>query len=192
MQDFIEKAAAGDERAFEVLVKATEKMVYHICYRMTRDEDEALDLAQETYLKAWHALPLYKGESKFTTWLARIASNTCLDHIRKQHRKKQILTMSVEEMPLGADLADPSADPAVVTEEKLSHDLVYAALLDLPEEERLLLSLRALEELSYEEISEITELKVGTIKSKIFRAREKLRRNLSQILSSDNMKGGSR
>lgn len=193
MMDFITRAAKGDEKAFEVLVNDTQRMVYNICLKLVGNADEAMDLSQETYLKAWKALPKYKGESKFSTWICCIATNTCLDHIRKQNRRKEIDTVSLDdELPLSRQIADYSCDPGSLAELSADRELVRQAFMDLPEEDRLLLSLRAFEEMSYEEIGETLDIKTGTVKSKIFRAREKIRRNLSINLSSDNMKGGLR
>ena len=193
MTEMIARAARGDERAFEVLVNDTQKMVYHICMKMTGDPEEALDLSQETYLKAWRALPQYKGESKFSTWICRIASNTCLDHLRKQNRNKEHDLVSLDEdISLSRQIADLSGDPETLVVRSADRELVQKAFMRLPEEERLLLSLRAFEELSYDEIGAMLNLKSGTVKSRIFRAREKIRRNLSVNLSSDSMKGGLR
>ena len=193
MEDMIARAARGDEKAFEILVNDTQKMVYNICLKMAENPEDALDLSQETYLKAWRALPQYKGESKFSTWLCRIASNTCLDFIRRQNRKKEPDTVSLEEeLPPDRQIADYSRDPGCLLEVSAEKEMVREAFFRLPEEERLLLSLRAFEEMSYEDIGIVLNLKPGTVKSKIFRAREKIRRNLSGKISSDIMKGGLR
>ena len=196
-QELIARAAEGDETAFEALVEQTQRMVYHICLRMTADADDALDLSQETYLKAWHAIALFHGEAKFSTWLCRIAANTCLDHLRKQKRKRAVSTVSLdEELPLARQIADYSQDPAVLAEKAADRAAVMEAFSLLPDEDRLLLSLRAMEDMSYEEIAEATDLKTGTVKSRIFRAREKIRRslggNFSEKDTSDKVKGGLR
>lgn len=193
MEDMIARATRGDEKAFEILVNDTQKMVYNICLKMAENPEDALDLSQETYLKAWRALPQYKGESKFSTWLCRIASNTCLDFIRRQNRKKEPDTVSLEEeLSLSRQIADYSRDPGRLLEASAEKEMVREAFSRLPEEERLLLSLRAFEEMSYEEIGNALDLKPGTVKSKIFRAREKIRRNLSEKSSSNYLKGGLR
>ena len=87
-QELIRQAGQGDESAFEALVKAYEKPVYNLCLRMCGDRDEAFDLSQDTFIKAWHAIALFQGDSKFQTWLLRIASNTCIDHLRRKKRRK--------------------------------------------------------------------------------------------------------
>lgn len=193
MTEFVERAAKGDEKAFEILVNDTQKMVYNICLKLVGDPHEAMDLSQETYLKAWRGLSGYKGDSKFSTWLCRIATNTCLDHIRKQNRRKAIDTVSLdEEQSLRHQIADYSFDPDAIFQASLDQKMVLEAFSGLPDQDRLLLSLRAVEEMSYEDIGQTLNLKPGTVKSKIFRAREKIRRNLSSDLSSDKVKGGLR
>ncbi len=193
----IRKAGKGDERAFEELVKQHEKLVYNLCLRMTGDREEAFDLSQETFLKAWHAISLYRNDSKFTTWLSRIASNTCIDYLRKQKRKKVISLTSADEgeQATEMDIADDSLDPAVLLEKSQDRELVQEAFRALDRDDRLILSMRAIEDMSYQEIGEALDLKPGTVKSRISRAREKIRKylngNFSENTSSIDRKGGA-
>lgn len=197
-QDLIQRAGRGEEEAFEQLVLAHEKMVYNLCLRMTGDREEAFDLSQETFLKAWHAISLFQGDSKFTTWLSRIASNTCIDHLRKQKRKNTVsLTLQGEEdASIEAQIADCSQDPARLLELAEDRETVRQAFSSLPGEDRLILSLRAIEDMSYQDIGQALSLKPGTVKSRIFRARERLRQNLAGNLSekaaSKKGKGGGK
>lgn len=197
-KDLIQKAGRGDECAFEALVKAHQNMVYNLCLRMIGDREEAFDLSQETFIKAWHAISLFQGDSKFTTWLSRIASNTCIDHLRKQKRRKTISLTSLddEETPIEHEIADCSKDPAYLAQLAEDHALVREAFLGLPKQDRLILSLRAIEDMSYQEIGEVMDLKAGTVKSKLSRAREKIRQSLDGNLSEQNaskkMKGGGK
>ena len=196
--ELIRQAGQGDESAFEQLVIAYEKPVYNLCLRMCGDRDEAFDLSQDTFIKAWHAISLFQGDSKFQTWLMRIASNTCIDHLRKKKRKNVIpmTDLDREDEPLERQIADYETDPAVLAEKAQDHEAVREAMSRLPDQDRLILSMRAIEDMSYREIGEALELQPGTVKSRISRAREKIRRSLDGNLfgfsSSKKGKGGMR
>lgn len=194
----IEQAGRGDEDAFEQLVVTYEKMVYNLVLRMVGSREDAFDLAQETFIKAWHAISLFQFDSKFSTWLCRIASNTCIDFLRKE-RKRKMISLTVlddEDSQYEIPVADSRMDPAEITQERWDRQVVYDALQSLPAEYRTVLSLRAIEDMSYEEIGDVLDLKQGTVKSRIARAREKLRRelcgNFSLNHTSDKEKGGMR
>lgn len=192
----IAAAGKGDENAFEALVVQHEKMVYNLCLRITGDREEAFDLAQETFIKAWRALPFFQGDSKFTTWLCRIASNTCIDYLRKQKKHRHIsLTNGLEDAGVEYDVADTTSDPAILAEISEKHELVQKAFRQLPVDDQIILSMRAIENMNYQEISEALDLKPGTVKSRISRAREKIRQSLSGNLlenrSSKKGKGGA-
>ena len=187
-QELIRRAGQGNEDAFEQLVNAYEKPVYNLCLRMCGDRDEAFDLSQDTFIKAWHAISMFHGESKFKTWLMRIASNTCIDHLRKKKRQNVItmtdLDREDEDKPLERQIADYSTDPAVLAEKAQDHEAVREAMNRLPDQDRLILSMRAM------------QLQPGTVKSRISRAREKIRRSLDgnffEGSSSRKGKGGMR
>ncbi len=193
--ELIRQAGQGDESAFEQLVIAYEKPVYNLCLRMCGDRDEAFDLSQDTFIKAWHAISMFQGDSKFQTWLMRIASNTCIDHLRKKKRKNVIpmTDLDREDEPLERQIADYETDPAVLAEKAQDHEAVREAMSRLPDQDRLILSMRAIEDMSYREIGEALELQPGTVKSRISRAREKIRRsldgNLFEFSSSKKGKG---
>ena len=129
-QELIRQAGQGDESAFEALVKAYEKPVYNLCLRMCGDRDEAFDLSQDTFIKAWHAIALFQGDSKFQTWLLRIASNTCIDHLRRKKRRKTVSLTELddENQPLERQIADYSTDPALLAEKAQDHEAVRAAM----------------------------------------------------------------
>lgn len=196
--ELIRRAGQGEEDAFEQLVIAYEKPVYNLCLRMCGDKDEAFDLSQDTFVKAWHAISMFHGESKFQTWLMRIASNTCIDHLRKKKRRNTITMTELdrEDEPLERQIADYETDPARLAEKAQDHEAVRAAMDRLPDEDRLILSMRAIEDMSYQEISEALDLQPGTVKSRISRAREKIRRSLDgnffEFSSSRKGKGGMR
>lgn len=192
-RQLVELAGAGNEDAFEQLVKAHEARVYHLALRMTGDRETAFDLTQETFLKAWHAIGMFQFDSKFSTWLCRIASNTCIDHLRRK-RRYQTVSLTDPEESRALDLPDSSFDPAVLTERAQDREAVLQALEQLPVEYRTVLSLRALEDMSYEEIGQVLDMNPGTVKSRIFRAREKMRQlllgNFFEIGSSKKKRGG--
>lgn len=193
----IQKAGAGDEQAFEQLVIAYQKPIYNLALRMTGSREDAFDLTQETFLKAWHAISLFQYDSKFLTWLCRIASNTCIDFLRKERRRQTVSLTAMDDLDetYEIDVADPEQDPARIVEQTMERDAVYQALQMLPEEYRAALSMRVMEDMCYEDIAEALDVKPGTVKSRISRAREKLRHqffgNLSASPSSDRMKGGA-
>ena len=194
----IERAGRGDEAAFEQLVLAYEKQIYNLALRMTGDREDSFDLTQETFLKAWNAISLFQFDSKFSTWLCRIASNTCIDHLRKQRRRKivSLTALDDEELPYEIAIADSSQDPAQITQIAQDRQAIYDALQNLSPDYRIVLSMRAIEDMSYEEIGEALNLRPGTVKSRIARAREKMRRilggNISEKSSSKSGKGGVR
>ena len=197
-QTLIKRAGKGDEAAFEELVRAYEKTVYNLALRMTGNREDAFDLTQTTFLKAWHAISLFQFDSKFSTWLCRIASNACIDFLRKEKRRKTVSLTALDDADQSYELsvADLDADPALIAEAASERERVFAALNELPQEYRVVLSLRAIEDMTYEEIAELLELKTGTVKSRISRAREMLRRyfsgNFSKRDASKQEKGGVR
>ena len=199
-QIVIRRVQNGDGAAFESLLTAYEKTVYNLCLRMVKNSADAEDLAQETFLKAYRGITGYRGESKFSVWLLRIASNLCLDFLRKQKRRPTApLTVEDgdgEEREL--EIGDERFQPERLLEQKLTGDSVRHGLDALPPEFRQVLLLRELKGLSYDEIGEILGLESGTVKSRIFRARKKLCAyllqdgNLPEWIASKEGKGGGR
>ncbi len=195
--ELIQKAGRGDEDAFSQLVLRHQSMVYHLCLRMTGDREEAFDLSQETFLKAWRAIALFQGNSKFSTWLSRIAANVCLDFLRKKRKNTVSLTqLDRDDMTVERQIADCSQDPALLLECSEHHETVQRAFGELPPQDKLILSMRAMEDMSYSEIASALDLNEGTVKSRISRAREKLRQNLNGNLfekpASKKGKGGGK
>ncbi len=166
----------GELDAFEALVRAHEKTVYNLALRMTGNPQDAEDMAQEAFLKAYRSLPEFRGESKFSVWLYRIVSNVCLDHLRKQSRRPSS-SLTVEDddgEEQQFEVPDESASPEKLLEQKLMREAVQRGLNELPDEQRQILLLREIRGLSYEEIGEALGLEAGTVKSRIFRARKRL------------------
>lgn len=195
---WIKKASAGDADAFEQLVLQYQTPVYNLCLRMTGDPEDAADMTQESFLKAWRNLDSFQGNSAFSTWLYRLASNTCLDHLRLKKRRPQLsLVMEDadgEEQEL--DIPDESPDPEEQVIALEEQSILNGALQSLEEQPRQILILRAVHGLSYTEISQVLNVPEGTVKSRLARARDQLRKKLLQsgnktlLSSSKKQKGG--
>ena len=172
----IRRVQAGETEAFEDLVRSHEKTVYNLALRMTGHPQDAEDMAQEAFWKAYRSLGEFRGESKFSVWLYRIVSNVCLDHLRQQSRRPAAsLTAEDEEgEETQWDVPDESLSPERLLERKLTREAVQRGLETLPAEQRQILLLREIRGMSYEEIGEALDLEPGTVKSRIFRARKKL------------------
>ncbi len=184
-KDTIRQVLSGDDDAFAQLVTTYEKQVYHLCLKMTGSSEDAADLAQEAFFKAWKGLRFYKFESSFSTWLYRLTTNVCIDHLRKQKRQTTVsMTMDDEEDRQEIELMDrePLPEEQILSKER-KHQ-IQTAMNKLDEDARTILILRVVEDLSYEQIGQILELNVGTVKSRIARARGKLK----SILSEDGNK----
>ena len=173
----------GDTDRFEELVHAHEKEIYNLCLRMLCDEQDALDAAQEAFFKAFRSLDSFRGESRFSTWLYRLAGNVCLDMLRKRP-DTPMLSMDDDDAPLY--LADGSPTPQELVERSEIRRAVDKAMDTLPPEFRQAVVLRDVNGLSYEEIAQITGLGTGTVKSRIFRARRKL---AAALLGTGNFSG---
>ena len=190
----------GDVNAFETLVVEYEKNVYAITQRMTGNAEDAADMTQETFIKAYNSLSSFRGDSKFSVWLYRIATNVCLDFLRSRSRKPTV-SLSMEDddgEEMQMDVADESQSPEVLLERGLTRDAVRRGLNALPPDYRQILLLREIQGLSYEEISDVLSLEVGTVKSRIFRARKRLCAflledgNISEFSASGKMEGGEK
>ena len=194
----IERVLSGDVNAYEQLVTQYEKSVYNLALRMTDNPEDAADMAQEAFIKAYNSLSSFRGDSKFSVWLYRIVSNVCLDFLRRQSRRPAV-SLSVEDddgEETQLDDPDESMSPESQLERKLTRESVREGLRQLPEDYRQILLLRELQGLSYDEISQTLGIGVGTVKSRIFRAREKLCAfltkdgNIPDFVSSSNKRGG--
>lgn len=171
----IQRAQKGDHDAFAELVDEHQRYVYNLALRVVKDENEALDLTQDAFVRAWTALPNFKGQSQFRTWLYRIVTNLCYNRLPNLRRSLNDLGDNVmEEIP---DFDNP-ADQLESTE---TRKYLYQAIDRLDENYRLLIALRYQHELSYEEISSTLNLPLGTVKTGIFRAKEQLRKSLAHL-----------
>lgn len=194
----VRKVLGGDANAFETLVLEYEKNVYNIALRMTGNSEDAGDMTQEAFIKAYNSLQSFRGDSKFSVWLYRIVSNVCLDFLRSKNRRPTV-SLSVEDddgEDAQLDVADESQSPELLLDRKLTRDSVRRGLDSLPPDYRQILLLREIQGLSYDEIAQALSLEVGTVKSRIFRARKRLCTfliddgNISDFSSSGKMKGG--
>ncbi len=190
----VRKVLGGDANAFETLVLEYEKNVYNIALRMTGNSEDAADMTQEAFIKAYNSLQSFRGDSKFSVWLYRIVSNVCLDFLRSRNRRPTV-SLSVEDddgEDAQLDVADESQSPELLLDRKLTRESVRRGLDSLPPDYRQILLLREIQGLSYDEISQALCLEVGTVKSRIFRARKRLCTfliddgNISDFSSSGN------
>ena len=186
----IQRVLDGDTEAFAGLVTRYDKQVYGLCFRMVNNPEDARDLAQEAFLKAWRGLQFYKSESSFSTWLYRLTSNVCIDFLRQQKRRPSVsLTVGEEDEAAELDIPDSEPTPEEQAIHREDRDAVSAAMGQLDDEARLILTLRVVEELPYEQIAQTLDLKVGTVKSRIARARIQLRKILLQ--NGNNLGAGT-
>lgn len=181
-KELVQRAAEGDRRAFEQLVVQYQKPVYNLALRMSGSEDDAFDLSQEAFLRAWRGLKFFKFESSFSTWLYRLTSNVCIDFLRQKKRSNVVSLNFLDEDNEQQEFAQPDQTPgpeeqAIRADER---DRIAQALNELEPEYRQALTLCAINGLSYIEIAEVLEIPAGTVKSRISRAREKMRLKLQQ------------
>jgi RNA polymerase sigma-70 factor (ECF subfamily) len=170
-QALVARAQQGDMDAFEALVVRYERYVYNLALRLVANPDEAEDLAQQAFVRAWRALPKFRGQAKFSTWLYRIVTNVCYSCLPQI--KKELAMLVTDEEALNMPDERQAVEPGLLDTELKEH--LHLAIEALPEGYRLLLILRHLQELSYEEIVQVTGLPLGTVKTGIFRARRRLK-----------------
>lgn len=175
--ELILRCRQGDEAAFETLLRLYETKVYTLCRRLCRDENDAPEAAQDTFLAVWRGIGGYRADAQFSTWIYRLAVNACLDLLRRE--KKRGGDVSLDDEALHADPVDPAPRPEELAERTDMRRAVHEALLSLPAEYREVLLLRETEQRSYAEIAEATGLELGTVKSRISRARQALRKKLA-------------
>lgn len=176
-RELLRRCRDGDEAAFESLIRLHEKKVYALCRRMCRNEDDALEAAQDAFLALWRGLGSFREDAAFSTWLYRLAANACLDLLRRGRKNAGNLSLDGEEAR--TDPPSPAPTPEEAAERNETRRLVREGLLALPDNHREILLLRELEQLSYAEIAEVMELDPGTVKSRISRARLALRNYLA-------------
>ncbi|WP_353190971.1 RNA polymerase sigma factor RpoE [Pandoraea pnomenusa] len=190
-QALVERVQKGDKAAFELLVAKYHRKIIRLVSRLVRDAAEVEDVTQEAFIKAYRALPQFRGESAFYTWLYRIAVNTAKNHLATQGRRAPTSTeANAEEAETFAE-ADQLRDintPESMLMSKQIAQTVNLAMEALPEELRTAITLREIEGLSYEEIAEAMGCPIGTVRSRIFRAREAIASRLRPLLDTPDGK----
>lgn len=183
-QELVRRVQSGDRRAFDLLVLKYQQKIANLIGRYIRDPVEVLDVTQDAFLKAYRALGGFRGESAFFTWLYRIAVNTVKNHLVAQGRRPpgdDLEADVAEQMDLGSRLRENATPERHLLTEEIART-VQEALDDLPPDLRTAIILRELEGLSYEEIATAMECPIGTVRSRIFRAREAIDKRLRPLL----------
>ena len=179
--ELVQRARQGDEDCFAALVEQNQGRIYNLALRMVGNPDDAAELCQEAFLNAWKGLGRFQGESSFATWVYRLATNVCIDFLRREKRRKNLsMTISLddEEEARQAEVPDERFTPQGELEKRELREAIQRGLASLSEEHRRVLVLRELEGLSYAEIGALLGLEEGTVKSRIARARLALRKFL--------------
>lgn len=176
-RELIARLQKRDEAAFEELIRQYEKKVYTLCFRMCGNSEDAEEAAQDAFLALWRGIDRFRQESSLSTWIYRLATNACIDTLRR--RKKQSGSVSLDDEELFVDAVDTSPQPQETVEHREAQKLLQEGLSALTEEYRKVLILREIEGLSYTEIAESASIELGTVKSRISRGRSLLRNFLS-------------
>jgi len=183
-QLLVERVKAGDKHAFDLLVLKYQHRIIKLIMRYVRDPAEALDVSQEAFIKAYRALPNFRGDSAFYTWMYRIAINTAKNHLVAAQRSPLNAAVDIsepEEFEWHPSLQDRSSPEAEALGDEL-REAVEQTLQDLPDDLRAAITLRELDGLTYEEIAQVMECPVGTVRSRIFRAREAMDKTIQHIM----------
>ncbi|HLA75077.1 MAG TPA: RNA polymerase sigma factor RpoE [Gammaproteobacteria bacterium] len=185
-QELVERVQKGEKKAFDILVLKYQHKLVKLISRYIRDSSEVQDVAQESFIKAYRALPNFRGESAFYTWLYRIAINTAKNYLVAQGRRPpdgDIDVVEAEQYSGESVLKDYATPEHVLLRDDIEKT-VYRVIRQLPEDLRMAITLRELEGLSYEEIAEAMACPVGTVRSRIFRAREAIDNKLKPLLET--------
>ncbi|NKN33316.1 RNA polymerase sigma factor RpoE [Marichromatium bheemlicum] len=183
-QELVGRAQSGDKRAFDLLVLKYQQKISNLISRYLRDSAEVMDVTQDAFLKAYRALPGFRGESAFYTWLYRIAVNTVKNHLVAQGRRPpggDVEAEVAEQMEGGSRLRDGATPERELLSDEIAR-AVQGALDDLPDDLRTAIVLREFEGMSYEEIANAMECPIGTVRSRIFRARDAIDKRLRPLL----------
>jgi RNA polymerase sigma-70 factor (ECF subfamily) len=184
-QALVERVQKGDKRAFDLLVRKYQHKIISVVTRYVSDWSEAQDVAQEAFIRAYRALGAFRGDSAFYTWIYKIAINTAKNHLVSRGRRPPIGDIAIEDAVL-LDGASQLRERATPERELLRQEIeqtVFGTVEDLPEELRTAITLREVDGLSYEEIAEAMNCPIGTVRSRIFRAREAIDEKLRPLLS---------
>lgn len=186
-RELVERVQAGDKQAFDLLVLRYQQKLVKLISRYVRDPQEAMDVAQEAFIKAYRAIPGFRGESSFYTWLYRIGVNTAKNHLVAQGRRppdSDVDAQDAERFDIDTMLREQDTPEAEAYRDEVERTVVEA-IAELPEELRTAVTLRELEGLSYQEIAQVMECPVGTVRSRIFRAREAIDKRLRPLTGEE-------
>lgn len=194
----IRRVLDGHTDDFEALVLDNQKKVYNLALKMVGNREDAWDISQETFIKAFKALKSFRGDSSFGVWIYRLASNMCIDFLRRERKRKTspLVYISDDNEEKELEIADTRMEPETLFEQAELRQAINEGLKELPDDHRQVLILREINGLSYAEIAEALMLEIGTVKSRIFRARSNLvkylksKGNFSEANSSKKQKGG--
>lgn len=187
-KDLVRRAKRGDISAFEDLISGYEKKVYNTAYRFFNNAEDAMDVSQEIFIKVFTSLRRFREDSSFSTWLYRIAVNTCIDFLRK--KKEDVLPIKEEiVMDDRTELGFHTELPEEFVEKQEAKQAIMKAISTLPEEQRICIILRDVQGFSYTEISDILSCSLGTVKSRLCRGRRALKENLkdSELFSANDV-----
>lgn len=182
-RELVQRVQSGDKAAFDLLVIKYQHKIIKLVSRFVREPSDALDVTQDAFIKAYRALPNFRGDSAFYTWLYRIASNTAKNFLASQRRRLGDIAIDSDEVmsreeALGLD--DVATPENILAKDEVQHT-VFETIENLPDDLRTALTLREFDGLSYEEIAEVMECPVGTVRSRIFRAREAVSEKLRAL-----------
>lgn len=183
-RELVERVQRGERKAFDLLVLKYQHRIAKLVARYVRDQSEVLDVAQEAFIKAYRAIPRFRGDSAFYTWMYRIAINTAKNHVAAHARRppESGIDLADAEQFAGTDELKEYATPErIALAEEIRHTVI-ASIEGLPQDLKTAISLRELEGLSYEEIARVMDCPVGTVRSRIFRAREAINARLGPLL----------
>jgi RNA polymerase sigma-70 factor (ECF subfamily) len=186
--ELVRAAQKGDEGAFRQLVQKYQRRIYQLALGMLKDPDDAMDIAQETFVRVHKYLPSFKGDSSFFTWTYRIAMNLCLDAQRRKGRLERVEVEEGDDAEIEAAMDPPSAALAGPQRQALNRELrdrMEDALASLSENHRAILLLREVEGLSYEELAKVLGIRKGTVMSRLFHARLKMQNKLREYLGEE-------
>ena len=180
----ISEALRGNQRAYESLTTRHRQAIYHIIFKIVRNKETAHDLVQETFMKAFASLGSYRSEYRFSTWLYKIAANCSIDYLRKKRINALSLDQQVEtkDGSVGIEVPDNSFNPERELERKQQRFSIEEAIASLPDKYREVIIYRHKDDKSYEEIADLLNIPVGTVKARIFRARELLKKRLKAVV----------
>ena len=199
-EKLIRRVLSGDADAFEPLVTENQTKVYHLALRLLGNEADAADAAQDALIRAYTSLGSFRGDSRFSVWLYRLTNNICIDYLRRQKRQNTVSLQTEDEDGESADwdVPDDTWSPEVIAVRAEDARAVREAIAAMPRDLREILTMREIGGLSYEELADTLGLELGTVRSRLNRARKKLcailteSGNFSEALPSKNGKGGAR